>query len=548
MNKPWKTIRLLIKENPKYWMISILGAMLTSLPWFASTWIVSQFLAKAIDHAVDLDWHPLSAFGMVLLALVFLRVPVIYGYRINSWAAEKLSACLQWHLLRSWNQRNPSKTSLSLNEILTRIVNDCAQNLSEFFFQGFGLKILEPVLTGVSALIVLWVLQWKIALLSIGLGSCLSLITLRFSKTIETLHSALQAKNDQLNQMFTDEISNMETIKTMHLKSLKLGQFDECSKEIEKIMDKLAKTEIFLNVLPKLGELILIVITLHLSVSDLNFPVGNVVLVVSMQTFVNQLFSNFGTMHNEQIKTSIHGQRVLGAIDQLKGAKRKEAKEPAFKGTIDTLKVEQIDLAYGNQVILNDVSFCAKRGDLTVIQAPSGSGKTTLLNVIQGWTRPDRGKIFWNDQEQSKYELLKTRQKIRLFGQDPILFHGTIRENIELAASRSLSEEELKKLAALANWKDCEMNAMIEENGSNCSGGQRQKIAFMQALVSDVDVLLLDEPTSALDPESEEMFYKTLNVLKQEKIIVISTHRPFLIEKADSLYALKNRKCAKLKP
>lgn len=100
----------------------------------------------------------------------------------------------------------------------------------------------------------------------------------------------------------------------------------------------------------------------------------------------------------------------------------------------------------------------------------------------------------------------------------------------------------------MANWKDCEMNAMIEENGSNCSGGQRQKIAFMQALVSDVDVLLLDEPTSALDPESEEMFYKTLNVLKQEKIIVINTHRPFLIEKADSLYALKNRKCAKLKP
>lgn len=533
MNKPWKTIRLLIKENPKYWMISILGAMLTSLPWFVSTWIVSQFLAKAIDLAVDLDWHPLSAFGMVLLALVFLRVPVIYGYRINSWAAEKLSACLQWHLLRSWNQRNPSKTSLSLNELLTRIVNDCAQNLSEFFFQGFGLKILEPILTGVSALIVLWVLQWKIALLSIGLGSCLSLITLRFSKTIETLHSALQAKNDQLNQMFTDEISNMETIKVMHMKSLKLGQFDECNKEIEKIMDRLAKTEIFLNVLPKLGELILIIITLHLSVSDLNFPVGNVVLVVSMQTFVNQLFSNFGTMHNEQIKTAIHGQRILSSIDQLNDAKRKEAKEPAFKGTIDTLKVEQIDLTYGKQRILNDVSLCAKQGDLT---------------VIQGWTRPDRGKIFWNDQEQSKYELLKTRQKIRLFGQDPILFHGTIRENIELAASRSLSEEELKKLAALANWKDCEMNAMIEENGSNCSGGQRQKIAFMQALVSDVDVLLLDEPTSALDPESEEIFYKTLNVLKQEKIIVISTHRPFLIEKADSLYALKNRKCAKLKP
>ena len=103
MNKTWKTIGLLIKESPKYWNLSILGAILASLPWFASAWIVSWFLARAIDRVNDWAWDPLSTFVLVLFVIVCLRVPVVYGYRLNSWAAEKLSARFQWKLLCAWN-------------------------------------------------------------------------------------------------------------------------------------------------------------------------------------------------------------------------------------------------------------------------------------------------------------------------------------------------------------------------------------------------------------------------------------------------------------
>lgn len=92
------------------------------------------------------------------------------------------------------------------------------------------------------------------------------------------------------------------------------------------------------------------------------------------------------------------------------------------------------------------------------------------------------------------------------------------------------------------------METMIEEGGSNLSGGQRQKITLMQALVSDVDVLLLDEPASALDQKSEEVVYETLNRLKQEKILLIATHRPLLIRKADSIYSWQNKKWVHIDP
>ena len=535
----------MIKESPKYWHLSILGAILASLPWFASTWIVSWFLARAIDRVNDWAWDPLSTFVLVLFVIVCLRVPVVCGYRLNSWAAEKLSARFQWKLLCAWNRRDPSASFVSFDETLTRILNDCAQSLSEFFFQGFGLKILEPVLTGMSALAVLWILQWKIALLSIGLGLVLSLFTIRFTKTIEDLHAALQTKNDHLNQVFNDNLANMETIRTMDLKSLKLDQFDRCCFQIRTMADQLAKTEVLLKTLPRLGELILIVFTLRFSVLDPAFPVGNVVLAVSMQTFVNNLFAGFGTMHNELAKTAIHARRVLDTISQLNGAERKEDKAASFQELVTSLKVEHIDFSYGNQPILQDVCLFAKQGELTVLKAPSGSGKSTLFDVIQGWKRAEHGTIMWNGKQRGS-GLFDTRKKIRLFGQDPVLFCGTIRENIELAASRPLNEEELKNAAKSVGWNECEMNTMIEEGGSNLSGGQRQKIALMQALVCDANILLLDEPTSALDQKSEETVYEALNKLKHDKIILVTTHRPLLINNADRLYALHNKKCVKM--
>ncbi|WP_281521545.1 ATP-binding cassette domain-containing protein [Dubosiella newyorkensis] len=546
MNKSWQTIRLLIKESPKYWRLSILGAILASLPWFVSTWIVSWFLARAIDQVNDMAWDPVGAFIFVLFVIIMLRVPVVYGYRLNSWAAEKLSARFQWKLLRSWNRRDPADVSISFNETLTRILNDCAQSLSEFFFQGFGLKILEPVLTGVIALVVLWMLQWKIALLSIGLGVVLSIFTIKFTKTIEDLHATLQTKNDQLNQIFNDNLSNMETIKAMDLRSLKLDQFDHCSCEIQATANQLAKIEILLKTLPKFGELILIVFTLRFSVLDPAFPVGNVVLVVSMQIFVNNLFSHFGTMRNELAKTAIHAHRILDTLDELHSFERKENKAISFPYPVTSFQMDHIDFSYGNQSILRDVCLVAKKRELTILKAPSGSGKSTLLDIIQGWRQAEHGTILWNGQKHIHCGLFETRKKIRLFGQAPVLFQGTIRENIELAASRPLNEEELKKIAVSVNWKNCEMETMIEEGGSNLSGGQRQKITLMQALVSDVDVLLLDEPTSALDQKSEEVVYETLNRLKQEKILLIATHRPLLIRKADSIYSWQNKKWVQL--
>ncbi len=210
------------------------------------------------------------------------------------------------------------------------------------------------------------------------------------------------------------------------------------------------------------------------------------------------------------------------------------------KGTID---FEDVSFSYeNNETVLDHVDIHIPAGKKVALVGPSGGGKTTLCSLIPRFYDVSSGEIRIDGQNIKDVTVHSLRKAIGLVQQDVYLFRGTIRENIELAASRPLNEEELKKAAKSVGWNECEMDTMIEEGGSNLSGGQRQKIALMQALVCDADILLLDEPTSALDQKSEETVYEALNKLKQEKIILVTTHRPLLINKADRLYALHNKK------
>ncbi len=536
MRKSLFILRSLLRESPKWWWRSVWGATITSLPWFLSTLLVSGFTSMAIDEALNKSWPPLAICAGILFALVLLRLPVVAGYRLNALASEKLSARLQWKLIEAWNRRDPNEKKCRKEDVLTRIVSDCAQNLSEFFFQGFGLKILEPVLTGLAALLVLARLEWRVLVVSIVLGFGLSGITTRFTKKIRTLHAALQHDNDVLNGLFLDVVRNMETVKKIDLKKDKRKGFDQRNQIIEETSNQLAWLETGLRILPMTGELFLLITTLILAWRLPSFPVGSVVLVGALQPFVNNLFANLGTMRNELEKAAVHGKRVLDTVEDLHSIAWIEDLPGEKESKIRYLELRRVGFVVGNHRILRNVNIRAKQGELIGIQAPSGSGKSTLLTLIQGLREPDEGQILFDGVSAHALPFALRRQRVRLFPQQPVLFRKTIQENVEIVANRALSNAELRQLATQVGWDDVDFGKMLEEGGSNLSGGERQKVAFMQALVCDAQVLLLDEPTSAMDSRSEAIVWEGLQKRKHEKIIVCVSHRTALLQAVDRLY------------
>lgn len=179
----------------------------------------------------------------------------------------------------------------------------------------------------------------------------------------------------------------------------------------------------------------------------------------------------------------------------------------------DIIKVEHLSKRFGEHVVLRDIDFSVKPGEVLSIIGSSGSGKSTLLRCINFMEIPTKGEIIFHDQQIGKMNMSGYRAKVGMVFQSFNLFNNlTVLENCMVAQMKVLkrSREEAKK-KALTYLKNVGMYQFCNAKPKQLSGGQKQRVAIARALAMDPEVLLFDEPTSALDPE---MVGEVLNVMK----------------------------------
>ena len=197
-------------------------------------------------------------------------------------------------------------------------------------------------------------------------------------------------------------------------------------------------------------------------------------------------------------------------------ANEKAQKLKVKKGEV---KFENVEFYYDvkDQKILNKISFNAEAGKTTALIGPSGGGKTTIIALMQRFYDPTNGKITIDGTDIINVNTHSLRSNIAYVSQDPILFQGSIYENL-LFAQPNASKEEVVKAAEMAQAHEFILELAqgyetpLGENGANLSGGQRQRLAIARAILRNAPILLLDEATSALDNESEMKVQKALSI------------------------------------
>lgn len=193
------------------------------------------------------------------------------------------------------------------------------------------------------------------------------------------------------------------------------------------------------------------------------------------------------------------------------------------------IKVENLSKNFKNKYILKSVSFEVEKGNLVSIIGSSGCGKTTLLKMINALIKPSGGKIFINDEDISKKDVVKLRRKMGYVIQQVGLFpHLTVAENIEI-----IPKIEGKDKIDIRDRTDFLMEMVglnsreyLNRYPSELSGGQRQRVGFARAFAMDPDIVLMDEPFSALDPITRVSLQDELIKMqaKLKKTIVFVTH------------------------
>ena len=210
------------------------------------------------------------------------------------------------------------------------------------------------------------------------------------------------------------------------------------------------------------------------------------------------------------------------------------------------ISFEHVGFAYtGGEVVLKDVSFTAKQGEVTALVGPSGGGKTTVSRLAARFWDIQKGKITVGGMDVKEIDPEKLMSLYSIVFQDVTLFDNTIMENIRLG-KKGATDEEVMAAARLANVDEFaeklpdKWNTNIGENGSELSGGERQRISIARAFLKDAPIILLDEATASLDVENETMIQSALSRLIKDKTVLVIAHRMRTVAGADKIVVLAN--------
>jgi putative ABC transport system ATP-binding protein len=202
---------------------------------------------------------------------------------------------------------------------------------------------------------------------------------------------------------------------------------------------------------------------------------------------------------------------------------------------------EFIDVKYGNII---DLPRLFINTGITVLIGASGSGKTTILRMLNKMISPSQGSISFNGVDLKQIKSVEHRRKVTMLTQNPVMFEGTVRDNLTMAlrfqGKEIPGDEDLKLIL-----EQIQLNKSLDTPSHNLSGGEKQRLALGRVLLIDPEVYLLDEPSSALDEDMEEIIIEMFaaHVKQHEKSLVMVTHSKSIAEKyADELIEIATGK------
>ncbi|WP_288979574.1 ABC transporter ATP-binding protein [uncultured Parvimonas sp.] len=235
----------------------------------------------------------------------------------------------------------------------------------------------------------------------------------------------------------------------------------------------------------------------------------------------------------------------LQRIKELRTAEVQQG-EPKKLNKFD-IEFKNVEFGYNENKVIDDISFVAKRGEVTALVGPSGCGKTTVLRLMSRLYDYDRGKIIIDGNDIKEVETESLFENISIVFQDVTLFNTSILENIRFG-NKNASDEQVKEAARLANCEEFieklpeKYDTLIGENGSKLSGGERQRISIARAFLKNAPIVLLDEISASLDVENEMKIQESLNKLIKDKTVLVISHRMKSIENVDKIIVMENGK------
>jgi len=298
------------------------------------------------------------------------------------------------------------------------------------------------------------------------------------------------------------------------------------------------------QVLQKLSQLLVLWVGATLVLSG-DLTLGQLIAFRIISGYVTQPLLRLSSIWQSIQELKVSFERLADVIDtpqESDAVDKAKVPLPPIEGDVT---FENLSFRFRKDMapVLKDVNLNVKAGTFVGIVGQSGSGKSTLMKLLPRLYAPDEGRILIDGYDIDKVELYSLRRQIGIVPQDPLLFSGTISENIALTQPDAGSDE-IVMAAKLADAHDFIMglpsgySTPVGERGASLSGGQRQRIAIARTLLSNPKLLVMDEATSALDYETERRVCDNLVGALQDCTVFFITHRLATVRRADLIVVM----------
>lgn len=353
-----------------------------------------------------------------------------------------------------------------------------------------------------------------------------------------------RSANAELTAYLSEHLSFFTQIKQLH-------SANEESVRGKEAIKKYYKAEIYQAVLTLINNFVstpltsvITILVFVLGVPKVNSGSLSITELAEFQTYILIAYQAFSSFPNLYTSFMYYNGQLFYISGLMAEKEEVYVRERGMDMEDQDIEFENVSFGYGEEPIIKNATFTIPKGKTTVIVGPNGSGKTTIFKLIERFYTPDSGKVRFGSYDAETIHLHEWRQSIAYVLQDPQLFNGTIRENINYGMSRDVSEEETESAAKLA-FADEFINELpggydfvIGDNGSKLSAGQRQRIAIARAVMLDPAYLLLDEATCNMDIYSEKTVTAALMKLMEGRTTVMISHDMKMLNSADHIVVL----------
>jgi subfamily B ATP-binding cassette protein MsbA len=430
-------------------------------------------------------------------------------------------------------------------ELTSIIINDVA-NLRRALGTSFHQLLVEPI-NLLAFIILLFIISWKLALLSIVILPIAGLTILSIGRSIRRKSKRTAAMIAGITNIITETLSSIRVVKAFAMEGYEVQRFFKETHHYFQLILRRAKLRLLAS--PITETLGVMIGVLLLWVGGIEVLSGEGLTPEDFLRFILLLFAMMDPLRKlSKVNVSLQAgaasaERIFSILDT----------EPNIVDKTDSVKINSFEkqIMFNNvsfkyefdDTVLKDISFEIEKGSVVALVGSSGAGKSTLADLIPRFYDVDKGGITIDGHDIRDLSLNSLRRLMGIVTQETILFNDTVRANIAYGQI-DINDEQVIPAAKAANALEFinelseGFDTVIGEKGVKLSGGQRQRLAIARAIMKNPPILILDEATSALDTESERLVHKALETLMVDRTVLVIAHRLSTVTNADKIILL----------